>query len=38
MLAPIFDRDDILIPDALRAVRWHLSLPVARLLERRTVQ
>jgi phospholipase D1/2 len=38
MLAPLFDRDDILIPDALRAVRWDLSLPVARLLERRTVQ
>jgi phospholipase D1/2 len=38
MLAPLFDRDDILIPDALRAIRWELSLPLTRLLERRTVQ
>jgi phospholipase D1/2 len=37
MLAPLFDRDDILVPDALRPVRWDLSLPVQRLLERRNV-
>jgi hypothetical protein len=35
MLAPLFDRDDTLLPDALRAVRWDLSLPVQRLSERR---
>jgi phosphatidylserine/phosphatidylglycerophosphate/cardiolipin synthase-like enzyme len=38
MLAPLFDRDDVLIPEALRALRRDLSLPVARLLERRNVQ
>jgi hypothetical protein len=31
-------RDDIWIPDALRAVRRDLPSPVARLFERRTVQ
>jgi phospholipase D1/2 len=35
MLAPLFDRDDSLLPDALRPVRWDLSAPVQRLLERR---
>jgi phosphatidylserine/phosphatidylglycerophosphate/cardiolipin synthase-like enzyme len=38
MLAPLFDRDDILIPDALRVARWDLAWPVTRRLERRTVQ
>jgi hypothetical protein len=38
MLAPLFDRDDILIPDALRVARWDLAWPVTRRLERRTIQ
>jgi phospholipase D1/2 len=35
MLAPLFDRDDIFIPDALRARRWQFALPLERLLPRR---
>ena len=37
VLAPLFDRDDVWIPDALRAVRFDLSLPITRVLERRNV-
>jgi phospholipase D1/2 len=35
VLAPLFDRDDVWLPDALRAVRFDLSLPIARVLDRR---
>lgn len=37
VLAPLFDRDDVWIPDALRAVRFDLSRPITRVLERRNV-
>jgi hypothetical protein len=35
MLAPLFDRDDIFIPEALRAGRWQFALPFERLITRR---
>jgi phosphatidylserine/phosphatidylglycerophosphate/cardiolipin synthase-like enzyme len=38
MLAPIFDRDDVLVPASLRTVRWDPLTPVERLLEWRNVQ
>lgn len=35
VLAPLFDRDEILVPNPLRGLRWDLPLPWERLLERR---
>jgi phosphatidylserine/phosphatidylglycerophosphate/cardiolipin synthase-like enzyme len=35
VLAPLFDRDDILIPEALRPAHWDLSLRLDRLLEKK---
>ena len=37
VLAPLFDREDILLPDAVRAIRWDVSLPPQRAFERRNV-
>jgi phosphatidylserine/phosphatidylglycerophosphate/cardiolipin synthase-like enzyme len=37
VLAPLFDRDNVLLPDAMRSMRWDISLPAQRALERRNV-
>ena len=37
VLAPLFDRDDVLLPNPVRGARWDLSLPIGRIFERSNV-